>query len=66
MADTIRTVEPDAAPAARAPGSADPGTLSVAAPSVLRRSGPTTADLLRALLDDKVVLVALCFILLIV
>jgi peptide/nickel transport system permease protein len=66
MADTVRAAQPDAAPAARTPSDADPGTLGAIAPSVMRRSGPTTADLLRALLDDKVVLVALCFIVLVV
>ena len=66
MADTVRAAKPDAAPAGRTRSDADPGTLSANAPSVMRRSGPTTGDMLRALLDDKVVLVALCFILLVV
>jgi peptide/nickel transport system permease protein len=62
MADTVRAVQPDAEKS----GRAEPGAVGVAAPVALRSGGVTWGDLLRALLDDKVVLVAVCFIILVV
>jgi peptide/nickel transport system permease protein len=58
MADTVRAVVPNAAK-----GRADPEVVDQAA---ARSGGITWGDLLRALLDDKVVLVAVCFIILVV
>ena len=68
MADTVRATQPDAAPAGRTPGGRRSGRArSRSLPSRLPRGGRhLAADLLRALLDDKVVLVALCFIVLVV
>ena len=68
MADRAahRAAQPDAAPAIGTPGADGASTLAAVAPSATRRSTLTTADLLRAILDDKVVLVALTFIVLIV
>jgi peptide/nickel transport system permease protein len=62
MADTVRAVQPNA----EEKGRAEPGAVGVAAPVALRSGGVTWGDLFRALLDDKVVLVAVCFIILVV
>jgi peptide/nickel transport system permease protein len=62
MADTVRAVQPNA----EEKGRAEPGGVGVAAPVAVRSGGVTWGDLLRALLDDKVVLVAVCFIILVV
>jgi peptide/nickel transport system permease protein len=61
MADSIRATRPDTARPERAQDGADPGSV-VATRQAGQRSGVTTLDLLRALLDDKVVLVAVVFI----
>jgi peptide/nickel transport system permease protein len=65
MADTIQVARPDAAE-----GVADDASMTASAPSALAAERPsariTGADLFRALLDDKVVLVALCFIVLVI
>jgi peptide/nickel transport system permease protein len=58
MADTIRAVQPDAANR-----QVDPGVVDRRA---ARSGGVTRGDLLRALFDDKVVLAAVCFILLVI
>jgi len=58
MADTVRAVRPDAAK-----GRAEPDVVDQAA---ARSGGITWADMLRALVDDKVVLVAVCFIILVI
>jgi len=65
MADTIRAAKPDAAPPEQSQLNADPAGV-VAARQAGLRSQVTTADLVRALLDDKVVVVALAFIVLII
>ena len=62
MADMVRAVQPDA----EKTGRAEPGVVGAAAPVALRSGGVTWGDLFRALLDDKVVLVAVCFIILVV
>ena len=62
MADTVRAVQPSA----EEKGRAEPGAVGVAAPVALRSGGVTWGDLFRALLDDKVVLVAVCFIILVI
>jgi peptide/nickel transport system permease protein len=59
MADTVRAVQPDAATKERV----DAGGVELSAG---RSGGITWGDLLRALFDDKVVLVAVCFIILVV
>ena len=58
MADTVQAAQPDAARS-----HADP---DVAVRSATRSGGVTWGDLLRALVDDKVVLAAVCFILLVI
>jgi peptide/nickel transport system permease protein len=58
MADTVQAAQPDAAR-----GHADP---DVAVRGATRSGGVTWGDLLRALVDDKVVLAAACFILLVI
>jgi len=58
MADTVQSVQADAAK-----GRVDPGVVDLGAG---RSGGVTWGDLLRALVDDKVVLAAVCFILLVV
>jgi peptide/nickel transport system permease protein len=65
MADSIRAARPDAAGQV-----ADLGPMAVSVPPVQQAKRPSTritsADLFRALLDDKGVLVALCFITLVI
>ncbi|HZO27316.1 MAG TPA: ABC transporter permease [Chloroflexota bacterium] len=58
MADTVQAAQPDAAK-----GRADPDVVERGAG---RSGGVTWGDLLRALVDDKVVLIAVCFILLVI
>ena len=59
MADTVRAVRPEAAQGRAEPDAADERGAA-------RAGGVTWVDLLRALVDDKVVLVAVCFIVLVV
>lgn len=65
MAESIRAARPGAAPPESSQRTVSTSEAS-AARAVAMRRGVTTADLLRALLDDKVVLVAVTFIVLIV
>jgi peptide/nickel transport system permease protein len=64
MADSIRASRPGQARPARTQGDDEPGSVVAARPAA-PRSRVTTLDLLRALLDDKVVLVAVLFIVLV-
>lgn len=64
MAQSIRAVQPETL---HQPDESRAGGASAPAPRAGQRSGAVTwADLLRALFDDKVVLVATCFIILVV
>jgi peptide/nickel transport system permease protein len=65
MADTIRAAPPGAVPPDTTARGADPAASVTSAQDVVRGSRVTRADLFRALLDDKVVLIALCFIILV-
>jgi peptide/nickel transport system permease protein len=65
MAEMIRAAKPEAVPPTRDQRGEAPDAVAAAREGGLR-SRVTTADLLRALLDDKVVLVALVFIVLVV
>ena len=58
MADTVRAAQPEATKARVDPEVVDRGAA--------RSGGVTWGDLLRALVDDKVVLVAACFIILVI
>jgi peptide/nickel transport system permease protein len=58
MADTVQAAQPDA--------TRDHADPDVAARGATRSGGVTWGDLLRALVDDKVVLAAACFILLVI
>jgi peptide/nickel transport system permease protein len=66
MADTIRAAPTGAAPPDTTAKGADPAASVASAQDVVRGSRVTWADLFRALLDDKVVLVAVCFIVLVI
>src|SRR5687767_14985022 len=67
MADTIPAAQSGAAPANETPGAgASVADAASVASLAVRSSRVTWVDLLRALLDDKVVLVAVCFIILVV
>jgi peptide/nickel transport system permease protein len=61
MADTVRVAQPNAEK-----GRVDPDVVGVAPAVATRSSGVTWGDLFRALLDDKIVLVAVCFIILVI
>jgi len=61
MADSVRAVQPDAEK-----GRADPDVSARVRNVATRSGGVTWRDLLRALVDDKVVLVAVCFIVLVI
>lgn len=61
MADTVRAAQSDPQK-----GRPDPEAAGVTAPVSVRSGGVTWGDLFRALLDDKVVLLAVCFIVLII
>src|SRR6187399_1263567 len=66
MADTIRAGASGTVPPDTGARRTDPAASAAPASDAVRGSRITTGDLLRALLDDKVVLVAACFILLVV
>lgn len=61
MADTVRAVQPSAET-----GRADPDVAGATPPVATRSGGVTWGDLFRALVDDKIVLVAVCFIILVI
>jgi peptide/nickel transport system permease protein len=68
MAQSVRVVQPDAPhpPNNGAAGGPGGNVASPASRTVERSGGVTWADLLRALVDDKVVLIATCFIVLVI
>ena len=61
MADSIRAGASGTVPPDTRVGGTGPAASAAPAPDAVRESRITAGDLLRALLDHKVVLVAVCF-----